>query len=224
MREHELASPIAWLCRWTTKWISRGINAVRLAGLPAHRQRVRKSRRVLRELRRITGDAAAARVFGYLRKVEPLVCEEVVLSALEDAGAFVLRNRRYTGDGGIDGRCWLPGSGFGLHVVQVKRYDSAITPAHVSNLGDLVVRQRRAGGLFVHCGRTGPASYATLRGTALMLVSGDGLLRLLVDGALPHRRRASRGSVTRPPGHNDVQALERATRARRSDGPWRDAA
>lgn len=144
----------------------------------------------------MTGDSAAARAFGYLRKVDALVCEEVVLSALEDAGALVLRNRRYTGDGGIDGRCWLPGCGFGLHAVQVKRYDSAITPSHVADLGDLVVRQRHAGGLFIHCGRTGPASYAALRGTGLVLISGEGLLRLLVARELPVRHLAGSRSTS----------------------------
>jgi len=164
----------------------------------------------------MTGDSAAARAFGYLRKVDPLVCEEVVLSALEDAGALVLRNRRYTGDGGIDGRCWLPGCGFGLHAVQVKRYDSAITPSHVANLGDLVVRQRHAGGLFVHCGRTGPASYAALRGTGLLLVSGEGLVRLLVGRELPVRRLA--GSRSSSPATRQVRKVAPAAiQTRKSD-------
>lgn len=90
------------LVRWAVGCLSRATNAVRLHNLPPHRQRVRRSRAVLRELRAMRGEAVPARPFSYLRQVDPLVYEEVVLSALEDAGAFVLRNRRYSGDGGVD--------------------------------------------------------------------------------------------------------------------------
>ena len=181
------------LVRWAVTCVSRVVNAIRLRGLPSHRRRVRRSRAVLRELRAMRGDSAAARSFGYLRKVDPLVCEEVVLSALEDAGVFVLRNRRYTGDGGIDGRCWLLGAGWRMHVVQIKRYDAAIAPSHVAAFAQLVRQGRWAGGLFVHCGRTGPMSYLALRGADMELISGDTLLRLLIDRQLPQRQRRLAG-------------------------------
>jgi restriction system protein len=173
------------LSRWATGWLSRAANAFRLRDLPSHRRRVRRSRAVLRELRAMRGAAVAARAFCYLRQVDPLVYEETVLSALEDAGAFVLRSRRYSGDGGVDGRCWLPMCSWRPHAVQIKRYDSAIAPTHVAALGQLVAGRRWAGGLFVHCGRTGPQSYAALRDARVTLVSGDTLLRLLIDRQLP---------------------------------------
>jgi restriction system protein len=195
-----LSSLVQHAGRFALRWFSRTVNAVRLRQQPAHRRRIRRSRAVLRELRAMRGDAAAARAFGYLRKVDPLVCEEVVLSALEDAGVFVLRNKRYTGDGGIDGRCWLLGAGWRMHVVQIKRYDAAITPSHVAAFAQRVRQGRWAGGLFVHCGRTGPMSYLALRGTDLVLVSGDVLLRLLIFGQLPQvgdrNRSASRALAT----------------------------
>lgn len=180
------------LAAWTAKWLSRSVNAIRLRDLPDHRRRVLRSRKILRELRAIRGEAASARAFCYLRRIDPLVCEEVVLSALEDAGAFVLRNRRYSGDGGLDGRCWLPGAGWGIHAVQVKRYDAAVIPAHLAALSKLVDEGGWAGGLFVHCGRTGPLSYAVLRGSRVALVSGKALLRLLIDKQLPQRARLRR--------------------------------
>ena len=188
-----MASAARHLCfnlvGWTAKWLSRTANAIRLLDLPTHRRRVRRSRRILRELRAIRGEAASARAFGYLRRIDPLVCEEVVLSALEDAGAFVLRNRRYSGDGGLDGRCWLPGARWGVHAVQVKRYDAAVAPAHLAALSKLVDEGGWSGGLFVHCGRTGPLSYAVLRGSRVALVSGDTLLRLLIEKQLPQGAR-----------------------------------
>lgn len=176
----------ATLGRWLVTCASRLANAIRLRGLPSHRRRVRRSRPVLRELRAMRGEALAARAFGYLRQVDPLVYEEVVMSALEDAGTFILRNRRYSGDGGVDGRCWLPRWHWHMHAVQIKRYGSAVAPPHVAALGQLVAHRRWAGGLFVHCGRTGPQSYAALRSARVTLISGDSLLRLLIDRELPN--------------------------------------
>jgi restriction system protein len=54
-----------------------------------------------------------------------------VLSAFEDAGCLILRNRRYTSDGGIDGRLWWPGCGWRTVALQCKRYAIAIALAHV---------------------------------------------------------------------------------------------
>lgn len=212
---------VARMASWSAKWLSRVTNAIRLRNLPAHRRRVRRSRAVLAELRAMRGEATAARAFGYLRQVDPLVCEELVLSALEDAGAFVLRNRRYSGDGGVDGRCWLPGAGWGLHAVQIKRYDAAVTPSHVAAFAELVGRGRWAGGLFVHCGRTGPTSYTALRGTRLVLVSGDALLRLLIDKQL-----LPRGCVSpRPPTPwSSSRARHKSAAASRARSGTSDAA
>lgn len=173
------------LRRLVTRLASRAVNAMRLAGLAAHRRRVAQSRRVLRVLRAFRGEAVAGRCFCYLRQVEPAVFEEVVLSALEDAGLFVLRNRRYTGDGGIDGRVWVPGQGW--HAVQIKRYGSHINSRHVEEFGAVVRGQGFGGGLFVHTGRSGAAVYTSLTGTRLTLVSGECLLRLVLARCLPLR-------------------------------------
>lgn len=105
-----------WTCRSAiTAFIhaaSRLINALRLCSHANHRRRVKRSRSVLRKLRSFEGEPRCARVIAYLRRIDPLLCEEVVLSALEDAGAFVVRNRLYGGDGGPDGRAWVPGFGW----------------------------------------------------------------------------------------------------------------
>lgn len=91
------------------RMLSRAVNIVRLADRPRHILNVQKSRRVLRTIRMFRDPAAAARSLAYLRHVDPLVFEEVVMSALEDAGLLVLRNRRYSGDGGVDGAAWEAG-------------------------------------------------------------------------------------------------------------------
>lgn len=185
------ASRSSWtgaVARLAIRWTSRLVNAWRLRGRPDHRQRIRRSRRILAKLRSRGMRGEAGRCFAYLRKVEPLAFEEIVLTAFEDAGCLVLRNLSYSGDGGIDGRCMPPGSGWRQWGLQVKRYDGHVTARHVAQFGAAVVRHGLAGGLFVHCGRTGALSYTTARTVQIQVVSGDGLLALLLHQHLPGLR------------------------------------
>ncbi|HWR86979.1 MAG TPA: restriction endonuclease, partial [Acidiferrobacterales bacterium] len=158
---------------------SRLINALRLFSHADQRRRVRRSRCVLRKLRSFEGEHRCACVFAYMRQVDPLLFEELVLSALEDAGAFVLRNRRYSGDGGVDGMAWV--NGIGWCAVPAKRYAAHVSNEHVAAFPKLVAASRPRAGLFVHTGRTGTASYQALRGSRLLLLSGERFARLILD-------------------------------------------
>ena len=164
--------------------LSRLFNGARLLGRPGHRRRVRASRRALRHLRRWGKSAEAGRVYGYLRAMDPLLFEELVLTALEQGGRLVLRNTRYTGDGGIDGKVYIGGCGW--VALQAKRYCRHVDHRDVQALVLLVERGAVAGGLFVHTGRTGAAAYRDLGGTRVQLLSGDRLLDLLLTGKLAH--------------------------------------
>lgn len=175
----------SWAARvsaFAIRMASRLVNLVRLARLPGHQRNVRRSRKVLRTVRGFREPAAFQQCFAYLRKVEPLVFEDVVLSALEDAGLLVLRSRRYTGDGGIDGVVWLPGEGW--FAVQVKRYRSYVDPAHVRAFGCVVRERGFDGGLFIHTGRSGAALYGDLSAHGIRLVSGNRLTQLVTGRLL----------------------------------------
>jgi len=183
--------PVGWDAAWTARFrrwgaalgklaircLSRWVNATRLAYLPGHQRNVRQSRRVLRTVRAFREPGAAGRTLAYLRAVDPLVFEEVVMSALEDAGLLVLRGTRYSGDGGLDGAVWLPGRGW--HAVQCKRYRHHVCLAHVRAFGDVITRGNYDGGLFVHTGRSGAALYPQMAVARIGLLSGDRLLRLM---------------------------------------------
>ena len=160
------------------RFASQLLNAVRLHRLTEHRRRIAQSRAVLRAVRRFTGDGYAARCLGYLRSVDPLVFEEVVLSALEDAGLFVLRNKRYSGDGGIDGKVWLPGDGW--YAVQSKRYGGHVNHQHVAAFGEAICHHGFGAGLFLHTGRSGGAVYPHLTRSKVVLVSGASLVQLVL--------------------------------------------
>jgi restriction system protein len=167
---------------------SRLVNAYRLLSRAEHRRRVRGSRRVLTRLHGFTGEPGTfGRCIAYLRKVDPLVFEEVVLSALEDAGLFVLRNRRYTGDGGVDGVVWMQGTGW--VALQVKRYREHIDNQDVRAFGEVVARMGLRLGMFVHTGRTGAACYSTLRTCSVQVVSGTRLVDLILERRVPMRGR-----------------------------------
>lgn len=170
---------------WPLRLLSRVVNYLRLRGLADHRRNVRRSRKILATLRSFAEPGREARSLVYLRRIDPLVFEEVLMSALEDAGALVLRSRRYSGDGGIDGSCWRPETGW--YAVQVKRYSGHIDRQHVNEFAEVLRRRRYAGGIFAHTGRSGVGIYDFLPRAEIVLLSGDRLIQLMLEREMPDR-------------------------------------
>lgn len=110
----------------------------------------------------------------YLRKIDPFLFEEVILTALELYGCRIKRNRRYTMDGGLDGQFWYRGQ---RYLVQAKRYRGYISKSHIAVFESLC-RKRRALGLFVHTGKTGKGIAAS-ETESVSIISGQALLGLL---------------------------------------------
>ena len=119
--------------------------------------------------------------FAYLRKLDPFVFEELLLSAFERQGHIAIRNKRYTGDGGIDGKVVINKQPF---LVQAKRYKGYIQASHVAEFA-LLCRQQKCSGLFIHTGKTGKTAYVAQCSTDIKIISGSRLLALLapVDNA-----------------------------------------
>lgn len=119
----------------------------------------------------------------YLRKINPYVFEEMILTALEKRGFPVRRNARYSGDGGIDGQFWV---GSQRWIVQAKRFSSAVRPEHVRDFGELA-RREKCRGLFIHTGRTGQISMEYFQSyPEILLISGSSLLQLLAGENIDH--------------------------------------
>lgn len=115
-------------------------------------------------------------VIPYLRKIDPYVFEELVLVAFKKRGYRVYRNRRYSGDGGVDGMVRIGGRRV---LIQDKRYREHICLTHVEAF-DEVCRKRKARGLFIHTGRTGRGSREVVwNSPRLDIISGDRLVALL---------------------------------------------
>lgn len=142
--------------------------------LTPHSWRWRAARRVRR---RIVKDAfTPERTIGYLRSVDPFVFEELVLLSFRKAGYHIQRNKRYTGDGGLDGRMSKDGRRW---LLQMKRYSGHIDAADVRAFAGLC-REHGACGAFVHTGRTGGAAREAVREAEnVFIISGERLWRLI---------------------------------------------
>ncbi|ADC73285.1 restriction endonuclease (plasmid) [Thioalkalivibrio sp. K90mix] len=138
-----------------------------------NRPRIERSQRVLIKIREILKKTGPGPAIKYLRKVDPYVFEELVLTIFEEKGYRVERSARYSGDGGVDGRIQMQGVWWN---VQSKRYSSAIDPADVQAFADLC-EQQQVPGLFVHSGRTGGKSAGIARRSRIQILSGEDLIR-----------------------------------------------
>jgi len=116
-----------------------------------------------------------ARRMAYLRKLDPLVFEEMVLDAFQKKGWIVERNTRYSGDGGLDGKVFRDHHWIGI---QCKRYRGAIQSAHVDLFARDLARFGFTEGYFVHTGRT-PAGTRHRQGN-VMILSGRELMDFLL--------------------------------------------
>ena len=154
---------------WIRLW-SRLVNRIRLAGRFRHLAKVRRSHALIAKLTQIAGqENGHARVLGYLRKVDPYLFEEALLTAFENANIHAHRNPSYSGDGGLDGALTFRGRRV---LIQAKRYRSHIIAAHVLDFAACCLRHGSQakpcrGGLFIHTGRTGALSRAHTAETAL---------------------------------------------------------
>ncbi len=112
--------------------------------------------------------------FDFLKTTHHFTFEEMILSALKRHGHKIQRSKKYSGDGGIDGQCWINGQHY---LIQAKRYKNHINPAHVGQFVG-VCRRQDAKGLFIHTGKTGAKSRNIARKYQIKIISGRTLLKL----------------------------------------------
>ena len=149
-----------------------------------HRLNIQAARQQLEQLREyvltVPPDDVVKVVIGTLRRIDPLVFEELLLHCFKEQGYQVVRNERYTGDNGIDGRLYKDGK---LYFVQAKRYSGLIQSAHVREFEAVIQKFGADGGFFVHTGRTGHKSRGVFRqaGSKIVLLSGMGVVDLVLS-------------------------------------------
>jgi len=134
------------------------------------------------EIQGATESETFARRIGYLRKIDPLVFEEWTLDAFAKIGWTVMRNERYSGDGGIDGKIYHKDHGW--CGIQCKRYKDAIKREHVEKFAKDLQSNGFSHGYFVHTGRT-PSSVEKAS-PMVTIVSGQKLVDLLLSTTPKH--------------------------------------
>jgi len=142
-----------------------------------HHFKIEQGNRALKKIRTFHHESQQ---IGYLRKINAFAFEELLLSALEDAGAKIKRNSKYTGDGGIDGKCKFYGQ---KYFIQAKRYKSYISASDV-HVFSLTCRKNGVKGLFIHTGKTGKKSHEE-KSDNVDIISSDRLLLLVISRQLP---------------------------------------
>ncbi len=114
----------------------------------------------------------------YLKKINPYVFEELILYSLKKKGLNVVRNKKYSGDGGIDGKFYYENH---KYYVQAKRYENHINKGDVVKFENLV-RTDKVKGIFCHTGLTGKGSKEEfLNSPFITCYSGTRLIELLFN-------------------------------------------
>lgn len=162
-----------------TKYISRLLNRLSLIGKWMHLYRVKKARKVIKKLKEIAKEPNSnGKIIVYLRKIDPFVFEELILTVIEDGNVQVVRNKRYTGDGGIDGMFKVPR---GKVLIQCKRYKSYINNKDVIELCQKVRNDKHHFGIFVHTGKTGNKAKQTIQVEKnIIFISGSVLVDIVI--------------------------------------------
>lgn len=137
-----------------------------------HNFRIKQGDSILKKLNSIDSDAAK---LAYLKKVNPYAFEELLLTALKKHGLKITRNKRYSGDGGIDGRAKLNGMPI---LIQAKRYDGFISKSHVE-LFIKTCKDNNCIGFFIHTGKTPSSCFDLVKGTSVEIISGKKLIELI---------------------------------------------
>lgn len=113
-----------------------------------HLAKIRVAKKVSKTINKIQNDNSGW-LFSYLRKIDPFVFEELILLTFKKYGFKIKRNKRYTHDGGIDGRVKKNGEKF---LVQAKRYSGNINSEHVNDFIK-TCRCYKVCGYFIHTGK-----------------------------------------------------------------------
>jgi len=138
-----------------------------------HRNNIAKSKGLLKKLKTFK----LPQMLAYLRKIDPYIFEEILLTAFKEQGKKIERNHNYSGDGGLDGKVYLDGN---CYLIQAKRYTGCISTEHVMAFDALISKEKVAGGLFIHTGRTPKSTRKALRECkSTTIVSGQKLVDLI---------------------------------------------
>jgi len=142
------------------------------------RWRVYSANKIIKNIRKgiQKGDYSKNQSLYYLKKIDPFIFEEILLSLFYERGFKIKRNKKYTGDGGSDGLIWIAGKK--THI-QAKRYKSYISKTHMEEFAELIDKDKTLG-IFIHTGKTGKKTQEVADLNSIFLISGAELVQFLL--------------------------------------------
>ena len=151
------------------------VNGIAIFNKLKHIDYIRSANKVYRTINNIR-NYNEGWLIAYLRKIDPFVFEELILLAFRKKGYRIKRNKKYTHDGGIDGKVF---KGREKYLIQAKRYASYIRPEHVKQFSE-VCRKNRCYGYFIHTGKTG-SNLKNEMPENIRIISGKKLYELFIE-------------------------------------------
>lgn len=142
------------------------------------RKNIDKAYQVIHTLRSFEGEGREARCLSYLRKINPYVFEELLLTAFQNRGFSIERNKRYSHDGGIDGKIFLNDKPI---LIQAKRYKSYVQAKHIRDFEQIVLSSGIGTGYFIHTGKTSKEVLSRYRNSQIKIISGKQLIKLILN-------------------------------------------
>lgn len=154
------------------------LNRIRLFKKKKHLYKIKKSKQVIFKIKKIAKSSNGyAKAIMYLRKIDPYVFEELILTVVEQNNIKITRNTKYSGDGGLDGKFKLNNQ---VILIQAKRYKNYINLQHVTTFISLVNKKKHLG-LFIHTGKTGKNTKNIVNGYKnVTILSGSKLIDFII--------------------------------------------
>lgn len=138
-----------------------------------HKKNIRRAAEIIKKIKSFEH---SGQKINYLRKIDPFVFEELLLTLFKNNGYKIKRNKRYTGDGGIDGIIY--DSRNNKILIQAKRYSGYVNLKDIYEFNNLVYHSRAEKGFFIHTGKTGKESYQHFKSSNIEIISGSKLIDL----------------------------------------------
>lgn len=140
-----------------------------------HQRNIEKSKNIIELLNKFSFNGQK---INYLKKIDPYVFEELLLSSFEKKGYKIKRSKRYSGDGGVDGIIYDNDNN--EIYIQAKRYKNYINLQHLKDFENLI-NSKNVKGYFIHTGKTGSKSKDFINNANLNILSGDKLINLITN-------------------------------------------
>lgn len=139
-----------------------------------HSKNIKKSSMILKK---INSFEYPGQKINYLRKIDPYVFEELLLTAFEIKGFSIKRNKKYSGDGGLDGTIYDKNKNKIL--IQAKRYSSYINSEHIKDFSALIIKEKAMKGYFIHTGKSSKIIRKSFNHSNIEIIGGTKLISLL---------------------------------------------